>query len=142
MELQLEGTKRSAMSEINVVPLIDILLVLLIIFLVITPTNSSGLQVLAPRPADSRVEIPTGPVTPVIVQIQQGDNLKINQENATWDTLGPRLEHIFKNRADKTAFVMGDGCVLFAQVARAIDISRGSGVDRIGLITAKLQAGQ
>jgi biopolymer transport protein TolR len=141
MELQLEGTKRSAMSEINVVPLIDILLVLLIIFLVITPSTSSGLLAVLPQPASD-----DGSVAPiegtVIVQVQQGENLKINQESATWDTLGPRLEQIFKYRADKTAFVMGDGSVLFAQVARAIDISRGSGVDRIGLITAKLQAGQ
>jgi len=68
--------------------------------------------------------------------------LKINEDNADWDTLGPRLNDIFKLRAEKVAFVKGDDTVIFAQVARAIDIMRNSGVDKVGLITAKLEAGQ
>jgi len=68
--------------------------------------------------------------------------LKINEDNADWDTLGPRLNDIFKLRAEKVAFVKGDDNVVFAQVARAIDIMRVSGVDKVGLITAKLEAGQ
>jgi len=68
--------------------------------------------------------------------------VKINNEDATWDGLGPRIEQIFKDRAEKIAFVKGDNDVLFAEVARAIDIMRGAGIDRVGLITAKLEAGQ
>jgi len=68
--------------------------------------------------------------------------LKINQEDASWTTLGPRLEEIFKERADKIAFVKGDNDVLFLEVARAIDIMRSAGIDKVGLITAKLEAGQ
>jgi len=68
--------------------------------------------------------------------------MKINEDNADWDTLGPRLNDIFKLRAEKVAFVKGDDNVVFAQVARAIDIMRVSGVDKVGLITAKLEAGQ
>jgi biopolymer transport protein TolR len=66
----------------------------------------------------------------------------INQDKTSWDELGPRLEDIFKQRAEKVAFVKGDDAVEFAQVARAIDIMRGSGIEKVGLITAKVEAGQ
>ena len=68
--------------------------------------------------------------------------LKINQEDTSWDGLGPRMETIFKERAEKIAFVKGENDVLFMDVARAIDIMRGVGIDKIGLITAKLEVGQ
>jgi biopolymer transport protein ExbD len=66
----------------------------------------------------------------------------INQDDTTWGQLGSRLFDIFKERADKVAFVKGDDNVPFEQVARAIDIMRGSGIDHVGLITAKIEAGQ
>src|SRR6266404_3068056 len=78
----------------------------------------------------------------VVVQIANNGKLKINQEETTWDRLGPRMEEIFKERAEKIAFVKGDNDVMFKDVARAIDIMRGAGIDKIGLITAKLEAGQ
>ena len=71
-----------------------------------------------------------------------GRKLKINQDDTTWEALGPRMETIFKERAEKIAFVKGDSDVLFKDVAEAIDIMRGAGIDKIGLITAKLEAGQ
>jgi biopolymer transport protein TolR len=72
----------------------------------------------------------------------QNGKIQINQDQTTWDTLGGRLADIFKQRADKVAFVKGDDSVEFGQVARAIDIMRGSGIDHVGLITAKIEAGQ
>ena len=79
-----------------------------------------------------------------MVELRVGENnkVKINNEDATWDGLGPRIEQIFKDRAEKIAFVKGDNDVLFAEVARAIDIMRGAGIDKVGLITAKIEAGQ
>ncbi len=71
-----------------------------------------------------------------------GDELLINQDTISWDGLGPRLENIFKQRAEKAAFVKGDDSVQFADVARAIDIMRGAGIDNVGLITANIQAGR
>jgi biopolymer transport protein ExbD len=68
--------------------------------------------------------------------------VKINNEETNWDRLGPRIEQIFKDRADKIAFIKGDSDVMFAEVARAIDVMRGSGIDKVGLITAKIEAGQ
>jgi biopolymer transport protein ExbD len=76
------------------------------------------------------------------VQVALNGKVKINQDDVTWEDLGPRLDTIFKERAEKVAFVKGDDNVPFAEVARAIDIMRGSGIDKVGLITAKVEAGQ
>ena len=137
------GAKKGAMASMNVVPLIDILLVLLIIFMVITPLTPKGLEALVPQPAppnqknQDQIQAKT-----IVVQVLDNNKLKINEDDATWDTLGPRLNDIFKLRAEKVAFVKGDDTVPFADVAKAIDIMRVSGIDKVGLITAKLEAGQ
>jgi biopolymer transport protein TolR len=146
MGMQVGGSKGGAIAEMNVVPLIDILLVLLIIFMVITPLTPKGLDTLVPQPnPNQKQDIELENKTVVVQVLMQGRVcclLKINQEDATWDGLGKRLEDIFKDRADKIAFVKGDSDVLFQEVARAIDIMRGAGIDKVGLITAKLEAGQ
>lgn len=136
------GNTSGALSTPNVVPLIDILLVLIIIFMVITPLVPKGLDTLVPQPSKDQQQNVELENKTVVVQVLVGDKLKINNEDTTWDRLGPRMEQIFKERAEKVAFVKGDNDVLFMEVARAIDIMRGSGIDKVGLITAKLEAGQ
>jgi biopolymer transport protein TolR len=137
------GSKGGAMAEMNVVPLIDILLVLLIIFMAISPTISMGLNALVPQPAppnqaaDTQREQQT-----IVVQVFGDGKLKINEENATWDGLGARLDQIFKQRAQKIAFVKGDDTVFFGDVARAIDIMREAGIDKVGLLTPRMESGQ
>jgi biopolymer transport protein TolR len=146
MGMQVGGNKGGAIADMNVVPLIDILLVLLIIFMVITPLTPKGLDTLVPQPNPNQQQNQELENKTVVVQVlMQGRVcclLKINQEDATWDSLGKRLEDIFKDRADKIAFVKGDSDVMFQEVARAIDVMRGAGIDKVGLITAKLEAGQ
>ncbi len=126
----------------NIVPLIDILLVLIIIFMVITPLTPKGMDTLVPQPSPNQQQNQELENKTVVVQVLKGDKLKINNEDATWDSLGPRIEQVFKDRAEKVAFVKGDNDVEFRQVARAIDVMRGAGIDKVGLITAKLEAGQ
>jgi biopolymer transport protein ExbD len=144
--MQVGGNKGGAIADMNVVPLIDILLVLLIIFMVITPLTPKGLDTLVPQPNPNQQQNQELENKTVVVQVlMQGRIcclLKINQEDTTWDGLGRRLEDIFKDRADKIAFVKGDSDVMFQEVARAIDVMRGAGIDKVGLITAKLEAGQ
>jgi len=143
--MQVGDNKGGAIAEMNVVPLIDILLVLLIIFMVITPLTPKGLDTLVPQPNPNQQQNQELENKTVVVQVLKSGlqtTLKINQEDASWTTLGPRLEEIFKERADKIAFVKGDNDVLFLEVARAIDIMRSAGIDKVGLITAKLEAGQ
>ncbi|HXZ12101.1 MAG TPA: biopolymer transporter ExbD [Candidatus Sulfotelmatobacter sp.] len=137
------GGGKGVMADPNIVPLIDVLLVLIIIFMVITPTTPKGLEALVPQPAPPNAhEDPALLAKTIVVQVTAGNKVMINQDATTWDALGPRLEDIFKQRAEKVAFVKGDDAVEFAEVARAIDIMRGSGIEKVGLITAKVEAGQ
>jgi biopolymer transport protein TolR len=128
-------------SEPNIVPLIDVLLVLIIIFMVITPIMPQGLEARLPQPTPPTSESQPSPQA-IIVQVTSGDKVLINQENVAWDHLGSRLEDIFKPRAEKVAFVKGDDSVEFVQVARAVDIMRGAGIDNVGLITANIPASE
>jgi biopolymer transport protein ExbD len=133
-------------ADINVTPLIDVLLVLLIIFMVITPLTPHGLQALVPQPPPPNQK-PVDTDRTVVVQVLQTPSgkprLKINQDDVSWDELGKRLEDIFKTRAERVMFVKGDDDVEFQNVAQVIDIARGTQVvDRVGLVTAKIEAGQ
>ncbi|MGB2679517.1 MAG: biopolymer transporter ExbD [Candidatus Acidiferrum sp.] len=131
------------MASPNIVPMIDILLVLIIIFMVITPLTPKGLDTLVPQPSPKDQQVNQEQLNKtVVVQVALGGRLKINNEDTNWQTLGPRMETIFKDRAEKIAFVKGDNDVLFMDVARAIDIMKEAGIDKVGLITAKLEAGQ
>jgi len=131
------------MSEPNIVPLIDVLLVLIIIFMVITPTTPQGLDALIPQPTPPNQQQNQALLDKtIVVQVTSGGEVLINQDKTSWEQLGPRLSDIFKERAEKVAFVKGDDSVEFVNVARAIDIMRGAGIDHVGLITAKIEAGQ
>ena len=134
------GSGKGSMSEPNIVPLIDVLLVLIIIFMVITPMTPLGLPALVPQ---TTTDAPRSvqPLSAIVVQVTADGRVKINQDDVSWDGLGARLEDIFKQRAEKAAFVKGDDSVQFVQVARAIDIMRGSGIENVGLVTAKIEAG-
>src|SRR5271166_1538135 len=137
------GSSGSSMASPNIVPLIDILLVLIIIFMVITPLTPKGLDTLVPQPSPDKTQPdPEQLKKTVVVQVALNGKLKINNDDTNWQALGPRMETIFKDRAEKIAFVKGDNDVLFMDVARAIDIMKEAGIDKVGLITAKLEAGQ
>src|ERR1700686_1440213 len=128
MGMSVGENKGGAMAEMNVVPLIDILLVLLIIFMVITPLTPKGLDALVPQPNPNKDQNQELNDKTVVVQVAKHGKLKINSEDGTWDGPGPRMEQIFKDRAEKLAFVKGENDVLFTHVARASDIMRGSAI--------------
>jgi biopolymer transport protein TolR len=136
MGMTVSAGKNGPVSDPNIVPLIDVLLVLITIFMVITSQVPSGLPTLVPQPAPPQMTVvPPDPWT-IVVQVMQGGKVLINQEETSWDSLGGHLLAIFEQRADKVAFVKGEEGVEFAQVARAIDIMRGAGIGRVGLVSA------
>jgi biopolymer transport protein TolR len=141
MAMAVGGPKSGPRCDINMTPMIDILLVLLIIFMVITPLTPHGLEALAPEPPDKKNQPPPDQDRTVVIQIDKDKKLKINQEDTDYDKLGGRLEQIFKTRAERVVFVKGDPDLEYQSVARAIDIAKGAQIDKVGLMTPKLEAG-
>jgi len=135
------GGGKGPKSDINMTPMIDVLLVLIIIFMVITPLTPHGLEALVPQPPPPNQKPNLSDLRTVVIVIEKDGSLKINQDPVTEDKLGDRLTEIFKTRAERVVFVKGDPELEFAPVARAIDIAHGAGIDKVGLMTPKSEAG-
>jgi len=139
------GGTGGAMSDMNVTPLIDVLLVLLIIFMVIVPVTPKGLDTLVPQPPKDNKDTPENDRTIVVQVLSNGagaPSYKINQDDFAKNALEPKLAEIFSTRQEKVMFVKGDKDLDFSKVAEVIDFGHQAGVDNIGLITPRVEAGQ
>ncbi len=131
-------------AEMNVTPLIDVLLVLIIIFLVIVPLAPNGLKAAIPQPPTSSPSNPIEEERSVVVEIIDSNGtpvLSINKQAVAWEDLEARLVGILKTRAERVLFVSADASLDFEDVARVIDSAHAAGIENVGLMTAKLQGG-
>ena len=139
------GGTDKAVSDINVTPLIDVLLVLLIIFMVIVPVTPKGLETLIPQPPKNPQQDQTNDRT-IVVSIQangKGEpSYLINQDVFAKSQIEPKLAEIFATRQEKVMFVKGDASLDFVKVAEVIDMGHEADVDNIGLITPRIAAGE
>lgn len=140
------GNKGGAMSDINITPMIDILLVLLIIFMVIVPVTPHGLETLVPQPPKNKTQDNVNDRTIVVQVLSNGPtappSYKINQDSFNKQDIEPKLQEIFATRVEKVMFVKGDKDLDFDKVAEVIDFGHAAGVDNIGIITPRVEAGQ
>lgn len=136
------GNSGSMASAINVTPMIDVLLVLLIIFMVIVPALPKGEAVLAPTASTQKGPVGDAVVLEVLKGAAGESSFKINQNVVARQDLAARLTAIYANRAQRELFVKGDDKLSFSEVAQVIDLGHSAGVDHIGLMTPKILAGQ
>ena len=129
-------------SSINVTPMIDILLVLLIIFMVIVPALPRGERALSPRPSAAARPDPSTVVLEVLKGAGTQPTYRLNQQDVAWSELPARLTAIYANRAERVLFLKGDDSLSFTQVAQVIDIGHAAGIDHIGLMTPGTQSAQ
>jgi biopolymer transport protein ExbD len=134
------GGGGGAKADINMTPMIDVLLVLIIIFMVITPLTPKGLEAIVPQPAQPNQQTDADQRT-VVVQVNKDKSMMINTEATDETKLGSRLEEIFKTRAERVIFVKGDPDLEFQSIAKVIDIAKGVGIDKVGLMTPEMEAG-
>ena len=141
MSMHVGGSDSGPMVDMNVTPLIDVLLVLIITFMVVTNLTPNGLDAIAPQSRQNEKQSQEVDTHTIVVSVEAGNQIKINETPVNISALGAQLDDIFKTRNERIIFIKGDSSLPFSDVAKVIDIAKGVNIDKIGLITHNLEEG-
>ena len=134
-ETVVHGEALKVTADMNVTPLIDVLLVLLVIFMATLPLGTQGLDINLPAETKTRTQAAAAETNQIVVEYTADRRIAVNKQDVSITQLETRLRNIFEQRSDKTMFIVGDGSLKYKDIVEVIDAAKGAGVEKVGIVT-------